>query len=200
MARMLCPACRHRPEHVVLDGCPLCKGDGSIVLGPPSLTLYSPEVVAGAVVIITEALLRQRASKLGRVPARHLETVRAYLETTGLVALGQFDDKPRRHVPGNADRDESVRLARASGVDVRPWDTNVTVDAVPLFEYDEDDRPLAHGLPLLSAEGNPSHTARTVDPADALGSTRDTVRGRRRRARDARILAQAAVLQFEGDE
>lgn len=184
----------------MLDECPLCEGGGSLVLGPPSLTLYSPEVVAGAVVIITEALLRQRAAKLGRVPARHLETVRAYLETTGLVAVGQFDDRPRRHVPGNANRDESARLACVSGVNVRPWDTNVTVDDVPLFEYDEDDRPLAHGLPLLSAEGHPSHTARTVDPADALGSTRETVRNRRRRSRDARVLAQAAVLQFEDAE
>lgn len=197
MARMLCPACRHRPEHVILASCPLCEGDGSVVLGPPALVLYSPEVVAGAVVIITESLLRQRSTRLGRVPARHLETVRAYLETTGLVAVGQFDDPPRRHVPGNADRDQSVRLAEESGATVRPWDTNVTADDVPLFDYDEDDRPLAYGLPLLSAEGHPSHTARTVDPADALGSTRQTVRARRSRKRDAAVLARAAVDQFE---
>ena len=180
----------------MLDGCPLCAGSGSIVLGPPSLALYSPEVVAGAVVIITEALLRQRASKLGRVPARHLDAVRAYLETTGLVAIGQFDDRPRRHVAGNADRDASQRLAAAAGVVVRPWDVNVTADDVPLFEYEEDDRPLANGLPLLSAEGHPSHTARTVDPADVFGSTRESVRSRRRRQRNARVLARAAVEQF----
>lgn len=180
----------------MLDGCPLCEGSGSIVLGPPSLTLYSPEVVAGAVVIITEAILRQRATKLGRVPARHLDDVRQYLETTGLVALGQFDDRPRRHVAGNADRGASQRLAADSGADVRPWDANVTVDQLPLFEYEEDERPLAYGLPLLSAEGHPSHTARTVDPADALGSTRETVRSRRRRQRDSHVLARAAVDQF----
>lgn len=197
MARMMCPACRHRPEQVVWDECPLCGGRGVLELGPPSLAVYSPEVVSGAVVIITEALLRQRAARLGRAPARHLDTVRGYLEGAGLIALGDFNDRPRRHVPGGADRRKSVRAAEEAGADVRPWDVNVTEADVPLFEYEEDDRPLAHGLPLLSGEGHPSHTARTVDPPDALGSTREAVRARRSRARSARILARAAASQYE---
>ena len=198
MARMLCPACRHRPEHVVMDDCPLCDGSGTLVLGPPTLTLYPPEVVSAAVVIIAESMLRRRSARLGRVPARYLTEVREYLETTGLLALGGVEGRARRHVAGGADREAATRLAVGSGADVRPWDVNVTADDVPLFEYEEDDRPLANGLPLLSAEGHPSHTARTVDPADALGSTRQTVRARRKRSRDARVLARAAVTQFEG--
>lgn len=68
---------------------------------------------------------------------------------------------------------------------------DAAVLAAPKHRYDKDDRPLMRGLPLLSADGHPSHLARIEDPQDAYASTSEDYQTRSRRTRQATIVVAA---------
>ena len=78
----------------------------------------------------------------------------------------------------------------ATLVPVRPIDWQLADAAA--YAYAPTDRPLARGMPVLSADGHPSHLARLCDPADPETPTSADVDARDRARRGGRVLAEAA--------
>lgn len=87
--------------------------------------------------------------------------------------------------------DTPTQLAdQAIHVSVQPIDAVLAV--APRYAYKMGDRPNARGLPVLSANGHPSHLARISDPAEPGGDTSADVVAGQVEASRARILAAAA--------
>lgn len=196
-----CPACQTRHAGLVDPDCVVCSGAGVLQLGAAALSIYEPEVVAQAVAIALEAVARDADNRLtygdDRIgPIR--DTVRD-LQAAGL--LGGPPPPPPQNKPRKRPRKRSgdgryvletepSKLA-AECVQVTIDDLDARLITADPYRYREDDRPNARGLPLLSANGHPSHLARITDPEEPGNSTMATVRARRRETLNARTLLAA---------
>jgi hypothetical protein len=98
---------------------------------------------------------------------------------------------PRRHlhaVPDNAV--SSVELAAVYVPTVT--DRDQALAHADAYVYAEHERPNARGLPVLSANGHPSHTARIADPMTPGNDTAQTFRDRRTQRFYAEAIVEAA--------
>jgi hypothetical protein len=84
----------------------------------------------------------------------------------------------------------SVELATEYMPTVTPRDA--VLAAADPYVYAEHERPNARGLPVLSANGHPSHTARITDPMTPGNDTADTYRQRRAQRFYAEAIVEAA--------
>lgn len=204
--RKLCPACITRLDRVVHPDCIVCNGNGYMALGEGAVAFYRPEVVAKAVELSLEAVARV-ADLTGTLSDDRTQAVISVIEKlheAGLVAeeespyvnkawwgQKQQSKQPRNQDGKYASYQEASELAeQAVQAPLIPLD-RVMVDAAP-YEYAREERPNARGLPVLSANGYPSHLARVADPQEPGRSTAEWVQGRRADQREAMILVQAS--------
>lgn len=182
--KRLCPACLTREGRVVAMDCPLCNGEGTVTLGEECVATFGPVVTAHAVSAALESVAR--AVDTPGVPNG---TQRAALaETMALLSRSGITGPGR---PPEATRAAADSLAAAAiGRPVQPLD--VMLPEAPAYRYGPGERPGARGLPVLSADGHPSHLARICDPADALDTpTHQHAAEVRKREWKARALAAA---------
>lgn len=159
--------------------------------------MHEPATVGIAVEIAVEAAARTIDTQLTLSDDR-VDPLRLVMETLtdagiiGLPTAGRSKAlSPRRHlhaVPDNAV--SSVELAAEYMPTVEPRDA--VLAAAPAYIYQEHERPNARGLPVLSANGHPSHTARITDPMTPGNDTAATYRDRKAQARSAGILVEAS--------
>ncbi|ASX98672.1 hypothetical protein SEA_COLUCCI_1 [Arthrobacter phage Colucci] len=206
--RRVCPACSRRTAELVDPDCTVCRGEGFLILHPAALTMYEPSVISEAVGLALESSARQietlttlsdnRRVKLA-VSVTDLVTARiiqepgsAPVEDPAPVAPAPAGRRRRRkHESANQLSFASPEIL-AEGVtktNTEPYDAAVL--AAQPHRYGKDDRPYMRGLPLLSADGHPSHLARIEDPQDAYASNSDDYQTRSRRTRQATILVAA---------
>lgn len=188
-ARMSCPACTRTRWQLLRPDCPLCDGDGHLKLGTPALALYPPDVVAQAVLLVIEAHARHIVETTTLSADRKAELSRS-LNTLRRAGLLAGSVRPTRPLPPEGATAEDIAGPLAP-VQLTLFDIAVADPHSPVYEYREDDRPRARGLPVLSAAGHPSSMALICDPSDPFGDTRQEVQERRRHARQARVLAEA---------
>jgi len=157
--------------------------------------MHEPATVSTAVEIAIEGAARVIDTTLTLSDNRvdPLREVMATLADAGIIAVPTRGRSlnPRRHlhaVPDNAVT--SIDLATEYVATVEPIDQALTAAAPYL--YAEHERPNARGLPVLSANGHPSATARITDPMTPGNDTADTYRTRRAQRRSAVILVEAA--------
>lgn len=192
-----CPACSRKHAQLVSPNCPVCQGYGTVTLGAAALSMHEPATVGIAVEIAVEAAARTIDTQLTLSDDR-VDPLRLVMETLtdagiiGLPTAGRSKAlSPRRHlhaVPDNAV--SSVELAAEYMPTVEPRDA--VLAAAPAYIYQEHERPNARGLPVLSANGHPSHTARITDPMTPGNDTAATYRDRKAQARSAGILVEAS--------
>lgn len=203
-----CPACSTRYAGLVDPLCVICGGVGTLTLGDAALSIYEPEIVAQAVAIALEAVARKADETLTigddrAAPVR--EAVADLVEAGVISAPDPPAPKPRRPRNRPRKRDDAGRyVLEAQPSKLAEECVQVTIDDLDArlinadpYRYTEDDRPNARGLPLLSANGHPSHLARITDPEEPGNSTMATVRARQRERLHARALLSAvpAALQ-----
>lgn len=189
MTARLCPACVHRRARLVDPACPVCQGAGVLQLGHAEHITTAPET-AHAVAITLEAVARRVEHDYphpgpDRDAAAHdvLAAAVAELRRVGVLASST---PPAAPAAGTA-----MDMAQAATlVPVRPIDWQLADAAA--YAYAPTDRPLARGMPVLSADGHPSHLARLCDPADPETPTSADVDARDRARRGGRVLAEAA--------
>lgn len=194
MITRCCPACAKRHSQLISSNCPVCNGYGTITLGQAALSLHEPATVATAVEIAVEAVARQVDTTMTLSDDRHapLRAAITMLTDAGIVehpGARKTAHKPR-HLHLVVDNTTAVEAAATYVPTVTPLDAVLTL--APAHQYDEHDRPNARGLPILSAAGHPSHTARIVDPMTPGNDTAETFRERRAQQRSAQILVEAA--------
>ncbi|QPK40212.1 hypothetical protein SEA_JINKIES_81 [Arthrobacter phage Jinkies] len=192
-----CPACAKRHAQLVNANCPVCQGYGTITLGAAALSMHEPATVGIAVEIAVEAAARTIDTKL-TLSDNRVDPLRLVMDTltdAGIIGAPTAGKSkaltPRRHlhaVPDNAV--SSVELAAEYIPSVEPRDA--VLAAADPYVYAEHERPNARGLPVLSANGHPSHTARIADPMTPGNDTAQTYRDRKAQARSAEILVEAA--------
>lgn len=203
--RKLCPACITRLDQVVHPDCIVCNGTGYMALSEGAVAFYRPEVVAKAVELTLESAARI-ADLTGTLSDDRTQAVISAIEKlhdAGLVieeespyintawwGRKQQPKQPRNQDGKYASYQEASELARnAVQAPLIPLDA-VMIDAAP-YEYTREERPNARGLPVLSANGHPSHLARIADPQEPGRSTAEWVQGRHADHREATILVQA---------
>lgn len=183
MPAMLCPACATRRARLTAPHCPVCGGDGTLPLNPTALEEFGAETVAHAVTISLEATARA-VDHYSIDPDTRVEALAGCiveLTRRGLLSRGYTPHFPHARTP------QQIAL-EVTGEPILPAD-QILPTASP-YRYTEDERPYARGLPLLSADGHPSHLARVVDPADPLGpGTRHEVTARLHQEREAATIA-----------
>lgn len=173
-----------REARLVAKDCPICQGRGTISLGHTAAVEFGPAVVALAVGAALESVAR--AVDTPGVPnsdqrAALADTMRL-LETTGLTGPGSAPKATRRTPDSLA--------AAAIGRPVEALD--VALPEAAAYRYGPGERPGARGLPVLSADGHPSHLARICDPADPLGAATYTKAANiRKREHTSRAIAAA---------
>jgi hypothetical protein len=177
--------------------CPVCDGYGTITLGAAALAMHEPATVGIAVEIAVEAAARTIDTTL-TLSDNRVDPLRLVMETLadagiiGAPTAGRSRAlQPRRHlhaVPDGAV--SSIELAAEYIPTVT--DRDATLAAAPAYTYQEHERPNARGLPVLSANGHPSATARITDPMTPGNDTAQTFRDRRNQARAAVVLVEAA--------
>lgn len=192
-----CPACSRKHAQLISPNCPVCDGYGTITLGAAALSMHEPATVGIAVEIAIEAAARTIDTQLTLTDDR-ISPLRLVMETlldagiTDVPTAGKSRAlSPRRHlhaVPDNAI--SSRELAQEYMPTVT--DRDQVLAAADPYVYAEHERPNARGLPILSANGHPSHTARITDPMTPGNDTADTFRQRRVQHRSATILVEAA--------
>jgi hypothetical protein len=192
-----CPACSKKHAQLISPNCPVCQGYGTVTLGAAALSMHEPATVSTAVEIAIEAGARTIDTKLTLSDDR-VDPLRLVMETladAGIIGAPTAGRSkalaPRRHlhaVPDDAV--SSVQLAAEYMPTVTARDA--VLAAAPAYVYAEHERPNARGLPVLSANGHPSHTARITDPMTPGNDTAQTYRDRRSQARSAAILVDAA--------
>ncbi|ALF01276.1 hypothetical protein FDH47_gp65 [Arthrobacter phage Brent] len=185
-----CPACIKRYAQLIDPACPVCLGAGVLRLGPAALALHEPAVVSQAVAIALEAEARDIDLKLTlsddrTTPLRN--TVKQLIDA-GILAYG-IKIPTAVHKP--VDKSETPEELAARLTEVIIVDVDAKLINAPTYEYRADERPNARGLPLLSANGHPSHLARVADPAEPGESTAERVVSRGVQARRARVLVEA---------
>lgn len=202
MERMVCPGCRHSPHGVITPACPVCEGTGTVALGPAALTIHEPAAVAAAIAYAVEAAARviDDGTTLSDDRAGLLREQVALLREAGIIghhapAVPSRPDnvrRIRRDIPGQQTlaQTPALTIAKAYQPDTTELDA-VLFDATP-YQYTEGDRPLARGLPVLSATGHPSSTARITHPADTYTDMTTQLRDTRAVLRDGRVLAECA--------
>ncbi len=206
--RKLCPACITRLDHVVHPECIVCAGTGYLRLGDGAMSLYTPEVVSRAVDLSLEAAART-ADTTRTLSDDRSEPIRAALDTLTAAGILAASDRPeatatpwwaKSSVRGQL-RDQHGRFSLVRDAEELAADTlqqplipldSVLADAGP-YEYTEDDRPNARGLPLLSQNGYPSHLARVADPQENGRNTKQWVRERHFDRLRAEALKEAAA-------
>lgn len=193
MTKRLCPACAIRRGQLIAPDCPICHGQGLLTLGPAALSICAPEIVAVAVTLAVESAAREtdQKSTLSDDRVLPLSKVVELLERAGLLASKRSPTHSFHATPG------SPETMAYSVTGIEPIKLDQILSEAPAFRYRETDRPNARGLPVLSAEGFPSHLARIVDPAPAGAETRDAVRARNTREVKARVLLAAAPEALE---
>ena len=182
--KRLCPACLTREARVVAPDCPICEGEGIILLGREAVAAFGPTVTALAVSAALESVARAVDS-----PGVPNGSQRAALAATMalLAASGVTGPGP---LPRTTRKTPDSLAAAAVNRPVEPID--VTLPETSAYRYGPGESPGAYGLPVLSADGHPSHIARICDPADPLGeTTQEHSTGIRKRERSARALAAA---------
>lgn len=200
--RRICPVCVHRQDGLIDANCLVCEGRGFLVLGSGALSLYPPGAVAEAVVLALEAVARKtdltrNLSQNRREPV--LNTL-ATLYDAGILTPAEAPPTPR---PATV-RPRKRSLSGQFIVEYSPTELAqqyvqeplVPLDSAlihaPCYNYGEDDRPNARGLPVLSGGGHPSHLARVADPAEPGADTRAAHRRRLAQRRAAEVLVTAA--------
>lgn len=190
MSARLCPACIHRRGRVVDPHCLVCQGEGVLMLGRAA-AMSGPVETSYAVAIVLEAAARDLETRTATDPVeRHrlapaaIGQVLDGLRAAGVLAWDGVTDQ------ADTPAGTATEMAQAvSGVVIRPMDWTL-IDAQS-YAYGYGDRPLARGLPVLSADGHPSHLARLCDPADPLTPTDQDVHARTSARRAGAILAAA---------
>lgn len=184
----LCPACIHRRARVVDPGCLVCGGAGVLALGKAE-QLSGPVEASYAVAIVLEATARD-------VETRHAGDPRAVAREApravggALLAMrqrGLLAGTPHQVATG----DGTAMAQDAAPVPIRPMDWTL-IDA-PAYAYGYADRPMARGMPVLSADGHPSHLARLTDPADPLTPTAQDAATRAAARRTGAVIAAAST-------
>ena len=194
MITRCCPACAKRHAQLISSSCPVCEGYGTITLGQAALSMHEPATVSLAVEIAVESIARQVDTEMTLSDDRHepLRAALTMLTTAGIVETP--DTRKTAHRPRRlrlvVDNTVAIETAREYVPTVRPIDAILTL--APAHEYAEHERPNARGLPILSAAGHPSHTARIADPMTPGNDTAETARDRRAQRRSATILVEAA--------
>ncbi|QDK01955.1 hypothetical protein SEA_VIBAKI_75 [Arthrobacter phage Vibaki] len=187
-----CPACSKKHAQLISSNCPVCGGYGIVTLGTAALSLHEPATVSIAVEIAVEAAARAIDTTLTLSDDR-LGPVAATM--TLLTDAGIIDHPTTRKT--------THRTRHLSVVDIDPLDlaaeyvpTATPRDAAlalaPAYIYAEHERPNARGLPILSANGHPSSTARIADPMPPGNDTAETSRQRASQRRSATVLIEAA--------
>lgn len=195
MITRCCPACSTRHAQLISSNCPVCQGYGTITLGAAALSMHEPATVSIAVAIAVEAGARQIDTQL-TLSDNRVDPLRLVMDT--LTDAGIIDQPTagrslnrRRHLRSVPDNAVTSRDLAAEYVpSVEPIDD--TLAHAPAYQYAEHERPNARGLPVLSANGHPSHTARIADPMTPGNDTAHTHRQRRAQTRSATILVAAA--------
>lgn len=190
MSARLCPACIHRRGRVIAADCPVCSGQGVLVLGHAAKV--SGDVEASyAVAIVLEAAARDLEKRTARDAQKREQETRQTLASVlqALRRAGVLEGSASRTASGTAtDIAQNVSL-----VPIRPLDWTL-IDAQS-YAYGYTDRPLSRGMPVLSADGHPSHLARVCDPADPLTPTGADAQTRAQQRRSGAVLAAAAAEQ-----
>lgn len=194
MITRCCPACSKRHAQLISSNCPVCGGYGTVTLGTAALSLHEPATVSIAVEIALEAAARLIDTTLTLSDDR-LGPLQA---TMTLLTDAGITDHPgtrktthrTRHLAAVPDLDEALEVA----AEYVPTTTrrDATLALAPAYEYAEHERPNARGLPILSANGHPSATARITDPMTVGNDTAETHRQRASQHRSATVLVEAA--------
>lgn len=207
--RRVCPACARRTSELVSPDCAVCRGDGFLTLHPAALAIYEPAVVAEAVALALEAAARviegqttlsddRQAVLAGKV--RDLVAARIIQSPGQLKAMPRHEHivagpRRRKHQSANqisfTESPEIVAEA-VTGEPSKSYDSAVL--AAKPHRYKTKDRPLMRGLPILSADGHPSHLARVTDPQDAYTDTPQDCADRARRTRQAKVVVATVPL------
>lgn len=201
MITRCCPACSKRHAQLVSSNCPVCGGYGTVTLGAAALSLHEPATVALAVEISIEAVARQvdQSMTLSDDRSGPIRDAITLLTDAGVIehAGTRRTTHKVRHLRLVTDDTVAVDAAAEFVPTVRPVDAILAL--APAYEYADHERPNARGLPVMSAAGHPSHTARITDPMTPGNDTAATARQRRQQARSAAILVEAApkVIQIK---
>ena len=197
MITRCCPACSARHAQLINQNCPVCQGYGTVTLGAAALSMHEPATVSTAVEIAIEAGARTIDTTL-TLSDNRIDPLRLVMDT--LLDAGIIDTPTagrskslqprRRHLRLVTDDSVAVEVAASYVPTVTPRDA--TLALAPAYAYQEHERPNARGLPVLSANGHPSATARITDPMTPGNDTADTFRQRRTQRRAATILVEAA--------
>lgn len=194
MITRCCPACSKRHAQLISSKCPVCDGYGTVTLGTAALSLHEPATVAVAVEIAVEAAARHIDTTL-TLSDDQLTPIAAAM--TLLTDAGIIDhpgtrktSHRARHLVAVPDLDEALQVAAEYVPTVTPRDAALTL--APAYEYAGHERPNARGLPVLSANGHPSSTARIADPMTPGNDTAETARQRGAQRRHATVLLEAA--------
>ena len=169
-ARLTCPACSRRAHQRVSTDCPVCAGNGTLLLGR-LLRRYPADVMSRAVAYCLETQAQQ---DLARTPVDLAEARRnqtgmvAHLVRVGLLAAHPVDPDPAPPpVTGRALHGQAVALAEeATGLPYQPG--TAAVLAAPPVQIDIGDVPVDLQLPGFSAAGFLAGLARVADPLDVL--------------------------------
>lgn len=180
----LCPACMAREARLVATDCPICLGGGTVLLGPSAVKEFGPAVVALSIGAALESVAR--AVDTPGVPngsqRAALADTMTLLAAAGITGPGEAPNATRKTPDSLA--------AAAIGRPVDPLD--VALPEAAAYRYGPGERPGARGLPVLSADGHPSHLARICDPADPLGAaTYKNSASIRKREQTSRAIAGA---------
>lgn len=192
MITRCCPSCSKRHAQLINPNCPVCEGYGTITLGQAALSMHEPATVGLAVEIAIEAAARTIDTTLTLSDDR-VAPLRAVVGTlTGAGVLDQPAVRRTTHKPRHLHlvADNVVEIATGYVPTAQPIDR--TLAAAAPYQYEASERPNARGLPILSANGHPSHTARLTDPMTPGNDTAATAAERRLQARSAAILVEAA--------
>jgi len=188
MTTRLCPACIHRRARVVDPDCLVCGGAGVLALGKAE-DLAGPVEASYAVAIVLEATARD-------VETRHAGDPRAVQREAPRAVRGALQTMRQRGLLAGTPRsvatgDGTALAQEVAPVPIRPMDWTL-IDAQS-YAYHYGDRPLSRGMPVLSADGHPSHLARLADPADPLTPTTQDAQQRASSRRTGAVLAAAAT-------
>lgn len=206
--RKLCPACVTRLELVVHPDCIVCAGTGYLSLHEGAVALYRPEVVSKTIELCLEAAARisDMTRTLSDDRTRRVSSVIEKLQSVGLLVEEEspyintawWAKKRKSKQPRGEDGKFAPLLDAGELTEQVLQEPLVPLDMVlstaDPYEYQQDERPGARGLPILSDNGHPSHLARIADPMEPGRSTIDWVKARHTDQRDATVLVEAVNL------
>jgi hypothetical protein len=194
MITRCCPACSKRHAQLVNVNCPVCKGFGTVTLGAAALSLHEPATVATAVEIAIEAVARQVDTNLTLSDDRHAPLREAMVMLTDAGIIDHAGTRKTAHRTRHLRlvTDDTVAVEAAAAYVPTVTHRDAVLALAPAYEYEAHERPNARGLPIMSAAGHPSHTARITDPMTPGNDTAATHRQRQQQARAAGILVEAA--------